>query len=103
MPRCIRIKRKNQAFFITTTKSNTISSVKSQISEAISCVSEDTVIPEKMRLFAKKDGLQFLQDVATVGDHESIKDDSELYLVFREEGDTWESIEIDWILFDLMK
>mmetsp|Transcript_2580 Transcript_2580/g.3972 ORF Transcript_2580/g.3972 Transcript_2580/m.3972 type:complete len:102 (-) Transcript_2580:2333-2638(-) len=94
---CIRIKRKNQTFFITTTKSNTISFVKSQISEAISCVSEseDTVIPEKMRLFSKKNGSQFLLDVATVGDHDSIKDDSELYLVFREEGDSWEAIEMD--------
>jgi len=48
-----------------------------------------------MRLFSKKNGSQFLLDVATVGDHDSIKDDSELYLVFREEGDSWEAIEMD--------
>jgi len=91
---CIRIKRKKQTFFITTSKSSTISSIKFQISEALSCCSDDGTIPEKMRLFTSLDASKILPDVATVGDHGSINDDSELYLVLKEEGNSWESIDI---------
>eukprot|EP00979_Chaetoceros_neogracilis_P007652 scaffold1621_cov262-Chaetoceros_neogracile.AAC.18 len=90
---CIRIKRKKQTFFITSSKSSSISSIKSQISEALSCCSDDdNVIPEKMRLY--KDASKILPDDTALGDHDSINDGSELYLVLKEEGDCWESIDV---------
>lgn len=89
--RCVRIKRRNQTFFITTTNSSRISSVKSQISEALS----RETIPENMKLFLSKDGTRELPDIASVADHESsIRDDCVLYLVFREGGNSWESIDV---------
>jgi hypothetical protein len=93
--RCIRIKRKKQTFFITTSKSSLISSIKSQISEALSCCSDDdNVIPEKMRLYQSKDASKILPDDTALGDHDSINDGSELYLVLKEEEGCWESIDV---------
>lgn len=95
--RLLRIKRKNQTFFIPSSKADAFSSIKSQISEALSCCSgddADVTIPENMRLYLQEDGGTLLNDVATIADHASIKDGSILYLVFREGGDNWEDIDI---------
>jgi hypothetical protein len=48
-----------------------------------------------MKLFLSKDGTRELPDIASVADHESsIRDDCVLYLVFREGGNSWESIDV---------
>lgn len=95
---CVRIKRRNQTFFIRTSKSSSISSIKNQISEALSCSSNDSVIPEKMRLYLSKDpSSPFLSDISNVSDHQGIRDNCELYLVFNEGGDVWESIDVQTI------
>lgn len=93
---CIRIKRKNQTFFIRTSKSSSISSIKNEIAEALSCSStNEKVIPEKMRLYLTMDPSSVLRDVSTVADHHNIKDNSELYLVFSKGSDAWESIDVE--------
>lgn len=93
---CIRIKRKNQTFFIRTSKASSISSIKNEISDALSCSSNnENVIPEKMRLYLSMDPSSALRDVSTIADHNSIKDNSELYLVFSKGGDAWESIDVE--------
>lgn len=48
-----------------------------------------------MRLYLSTDPSSDLRDVSTVADHPSIKDNSELYLVFSQGGDEWESIDVE--------
>ena len=47
-----------------------------------------------MRLYQSKDASKILPDDTALGDHDSINDGSELYLVLKEEGDCWESIDV---------
>ena len=92
--RCIRVKRRNQTFFIKTTQSSRISSIKSQISDALS----RETIPENMKLFLdeeKENVMRELPDIASVADHEALrKDDCVLYLIFRIAQDEWEEIDV---------
>ncbi len=97
----LRIKRENQTFFITTTKSNSIRSIKEEISKA----ANHEVQPDKMRLYLPDDeeeaatssntdsssgkagGYIRLPDEALLSDHdEKIQNDSILYVVFRKKG-----------------
>ncbi len=56
---------------------------------------DESTIPESMRLYTKVTGddSSLLPDAASIADHESIKDDSVIYLVLKNGGD-WESIDI---------
>jgi len=56
--------------------------IKEEVSKALNGKAE----PEKMRLY-KDDKTTLLPDVASIADHhDTIKDDSVLYLVFRKAG-----------------
>lgn len=51
-----------------------------------------------MRLYLSKDpSSPFLSDISNVSDHQGIRDNCELYLVFNEGGDVWESIDVQTI------
>uniref|UniRef100_A0A7S3VD19 Ubiquitin-like domain-containing protein n=1 Tax=Chaetoceros debilis TaxID=122233 RepID=A0A7S3VD19_9STRA len=97
----IRIKRRDQTFFIHVAKSTKIYSLKSEISQALSGSSSSssstaaTAIPENMKLYKDTSGEDSseLPDVAAIGDHDIIKDDGILYLTLKN-GSQWESIDI---------
>eukprot|EP01083_Nonionella_stella_P123164 370993_1 len=96
----IRIKRRDQTFFIHAAKSTKIYSLKSEISQALSESSSSsttaaTAIPENMKLYKDISGEDSseLPDVAAIGDHDDIKDDGILYLTLKN-GSQWESIDI---------
>ena len=105
--RLVRVKRKNQTYFIHTKKSNTILSIKEEVSEALS----GQVPPLKMRLYSSQTEKTPLPDEATLADHDNLVKDDEtsiLYLVFRKPGkedaegedqfglidDVWEDVEV---------
>jgi hypothetical protein len=48
-----------------------------------------------MRLYLSMDPSSVLRDVSIVADHNTIKDNSELYLIFSKGGDAWESIDVE--------
>mmetsp|Transcript_14482 Transcript_14482/g.17159 ORF Transcript_14482/g.17159 Transcript_14482/m.17159 type:complete len:111 (+) Transcript_14482:120-452(+) len=98
----IRLKRLNQTFFISTTPSKTIYTIKEEVAKALS----GEVSPRKMRIFLSKTSAP-LPDSGALSDHASIQNDSTLYIVFRKKGredevidaydnesDFWESIDI---------
>lgn len=98
----IRLKRQKQTFFISTTLSKTIFTIKEEVAKALS----EEVSPRKMRIFLSKNSAP-LQDASALSDHDSIQNDSVLYIVFRKKGredevidaydnesDFWESIDI---------
>ena len=83
--RCLRVKRKNQTFFVNTTKSKTILSIKEEISDALG----GEVSALKMRIYPKQDAKKPLPDVATLADHSDLikNDQGVLYVVFRKPGE----------------
>ena len=117
---CVRCKRKNATFFVRVKTTQTIAEVKQEISDALSCSSDDSspsasattaVPPQKMRIYATdaKEGSSqpALPNEATLADHE-IANDAVLYVVFRKAGkedvedatadaddDCWEAIDIE--------
>jgi hypothetical protein len=115
-PRSVRCKRKNATFFVRVKTTQTIGEVKQEISDALSCSSDESspsssssaVPPQKMRIYATdKDGSDPLPNTATLADHE-IANDAILYVVFRRAGkedvedatadaddDCWEAIEVE--------
>jgi len=97
----VRIKQRNQTFFIYTARSKTIATLKEEICRALG----KEGAPRKMRIYHSKTSTNPLPDSAALSDHESIQNDSLLYLVFRKPGkeneeedvyddanDFWESI-----------
>jgi len=97
----IRLKRLNQTFFIFTTPSKTIFTIKEEVAKALS----GEVSPRKMRIFLSKTSAP-LPDSAALSDY-AIQNDSTLYIVFRKKGredevidaydnesDFWESVDI---------
>ena len=87
----IRVKRRNQTFFIHTTQTDTFHHIKSEISKAMN----GQVVPAKMRLYVptattttadkestgKSEESSPIPDGATLADHE-VKNDGVLYLTF---------------------
>ncbi|EED91660.1 predicted protein [Thalassiosira pseudonana CCMP1335] len=87
----IRVKRRNQTFFIHTTPTDTFHHIKSEISKAMN----GQVVPAKMRLYVptattttadkestgKSEESSPIPDGATLADHE-VKNDGVLYLTF---------------------
>merc|ERR1711957_197546 len=82
----VRCKRKNQVYFINTSKSETIFQLKEKISNALSVLDEE-VPPKNMRIFPSTNNNIIgspIPDTAIISDH-SISNDDELYVVFRKE------------------
>ncbi|KAL9188706.1 hypothetical protein ACHAXT_007084 [Thalassiosira profunda] len=101
----VRVKRKNQIFFVHTSPNDTFAHVKSEIAQA---VGDDDVSPEKMRLFvepkadagdAKAEGKGKaapkgpIPDEAKLSDHE-VQDGDVLFVTFATGDDDWEEIEV---------
>ena len=115
----VRVKRKNQTFFIQTSPSDTFGYIKSEIAQAMG--GDDDMSPEKMRLYiepkaatttdAKKaadsdddddDKVMAdkspapkgpIPDEAILSDHD-VKNDDVLFVTLTEGGDAWEEIDI---------
>uniref|UniRef100_A0A6S9B284 Ubiquitin-like domain-containing protein n=1 Tax=Ditylum brightwellii TaxID=49249 RepID=A0A6S9B284_9STRA len=107
----VRIKRRNQTFFIQANRSDTIFHLKDEISNALN----NEISPRKMRLYlssttSSKDSPPIptpssppLPDSATLADHD-VKNDAILFVVFRkpemsedddDDGELcWEDVEL---------
>jgi hypothetical protein len=110
----VRVKRKNQTFFVHTSPSDTFGRIKSEISLAMG--GEDVIVPESMRLYIeaqiepttaankdKKDDDEVvgskssmpkgpIPDTAVLSDH-NVKNDAVMYVTFAE-GKVWEEIDV---------
>mmetsp|Transcript_28738 Transcript_28738/g.37718 ORF Transcript_28738/g.37718 Transcript_28738/m.37718 type:complete len:104 (+) Transcript_28738:54-365(+) len=85
----IRIKRRNQTFFMHVESSNTFADIKQRVGEIL------TIDSSCVALYLDTKKADELVDLATVGDRE-LQNDQVIYMVTKKEGtESWEDIEIE--------
>jgi hypothetical protein len=64
------------------------------LKQQVALAAKDEWKPEQMRIILPKDN-QVLEDADKILQHEDIKNESELYVVFQISQDEWESVHIE--------
>lgn len=88
--RYVRLKRQNQVYFVMCKPDDTVGYLKQQLVLA----NKKEWKAEQMRVILPK-GNTVLEDSVKLEEHEEIKNESELYVVFQISEQEWESVNIE--------
>lgn len=88
--RYLRIKRRNQTYFIMCTEDTTLGSLKEQIAAATG----KEVDAASMRLISKANQ-PLGEDTDKLSQHTDLKNDAELYVVFQIGDGEWEEVQVE--------
>lgn len=87
----LRIKRKNQVYFVPCHEDDTIGYLKDQVSLATKNETE----AKHMRIINPKDNLPLEDDGEQINKYSNLKNESELYVVFQIGEEDWEAVHIE--------
>lgn len=88
--RYVRLKRQNQVYFVMCQPDDTVGYLKQQVALA----NKKEWKAEQMRVILPK-GNTVLEDSDKLEEHEEIKNETELYVVFQISEQEWESVNIE--------
>jgi prolyl oligopeptidase PreP (S9A serine peptidase family) len=88
--RYLRLKRQNQVYFVMCKPDDTVGYLKQQVALA----NKKEWKAEQMRVILPKDNT-VLEDSEKLEEHEEIKNETELYVVFQISEQEWESVNIE--------